>query len=136
MDASASKFHVGERLVVAVMGPHPSAHLMAGCSPSSVADFKETCALLKALAFISKKNVPHVTELMVTEAIAEVDLEMAELRREKEAGAKRLNLYLFGKPTSWFPMKARTLRHLPLHDSSFVDELLDYFAKFSKEVSY
>jgi hypothetical protein len=132
----ACKFHVGERLVVAVTRPHPSAHLMAGQSPSIVANFSETCALLKAVAFISKKNEPHVTELMVTEAIAKVDLEMALLRREKEAGAKWLYLYLFGKPNSWFPIKARTLRLLPLDDEEFVDELLAKFAKLSKEVSY
>jgi hypothetical protein len=48
----ACEFHVRGQLVVAVMRPHPSAHLMAGQSPSSVANFRETCALLKAVASI------------------------------------------------------------------------------------
>jgi hypothetical protein len=48
------KFRVGGRLVVAVMRPHLSAHLMAGQSPSSVATFRETCALLKAVASIPR----------------------------------------------------------------------------------
>jgi hypothetical protein len=70
------------------------------------------------------------------ERLAEVDEEMADLRMKKEVGAIKLNSYLFGIPTSWFPQEARTLRLLPLNDEKFVDEVLDYFAKLSKEVSY
>jgi hypothetical protein len=61
---------------------------------------------------------------------------MAELRKKKEAGAKRVRMYLWGLDSWWFPKKARTLRLLPLDNEEFVDELLDYFSKLSKEVSY
>jgi hypothetical protein len=70
------KFHVRERLVVAVMRPHPSAHLMASRSPSSVASFEETCALLKAVASIPREEALSLSEETLMGRLAEVDEEI------------------------------------------------------------
>jgi hypothetical protein len=84
---NACKFHVRERLLVAVMRPHPSAHLMAGRSPSSVTNFKETCALLKAVASIPCEEALSLSEETLMGRLDDVDEKMADLRRKKEVGA-------------------------------------------------